>query len=125
MESIPKPGLLEPENPDRVVASRDRDVDAWERVSEPMREVGLYANQLWEVLSSVREYLYELAGEAGEASPLRDGHDWQAWATAYARVTSSLAGPAGDSGHAVGEAREIAQRHNMQVLANKPGAGPA
>lgn len=116
MEEIPRPGLLEPENPDRVLTSRERDVDAWGRVSEPERELGLYGNQLWEVLRSVREYLYELAGERGKPSPLHDGYDWEQWATTWARVTSSLAGPAGDSGHGVGEAREIAQRHGMRVL---------
>lgn len=125
MESIPRPGVLEPENPDRVLTtSRERDVDAWGRVSEPMRELGLYANQLWEVLQSVRDYLYELAGESGKPSPLHGGHDWEAWAETWARITSALAGPSGDSGYGVSEAREIAQRHDVPVLTGRSGITP-
>jgi hypothetical protein len=119
MQSIPRPGLLGLENPEQVLTSRERDVDAWGRVDEPMRELGQYANQLWEVVQSVREYLYELAGENGKPSPLRGGHDWEAWAETWARVTSSLAGPSGDSGYGVSEAREIAQRHDATVLTGR------
>jgi hypothetical protein len=115
MQSIPRPGLLERENPEQVLTSRERDVDAWGRIAEPMREIAQYANQLWEVVQGVREYLYELAGEGGKPSPLRDASDWEDWAETWARVTSALAGPAGDSGYGVGEAREIAQRHGTQV----------
>jgi hypothetical protein len=121
---IPVPEAL---NPDRVL-SGDRDEmtleeyrDRAERLDAALHQSCSYARRLWDQLHTCRAYLLEslppdphalpTAARRGAApeGPL-DESGWAAWTQAYAGVTSILAGPDGDAGNGLSEARLTAQQ---------------
>jgi hypothetical protein len=138
MQPIPQPEVLDP---DRVL-STDRDAMTLEDhrsradlLDAALHETCEYARQLWEDLNHLRGYL--LASLPPDprspgphtspgASPTGpdDEQGWQDWIAAYAAVIATLAGPHGDSGYGLGEARREAElrRHApaLQLHANHP-----
>lgn len=120
---IPVPSIL---NPHRVLSDRRDEMtlidhrDRADRLQRALEQSCSYGHQLWDQLEAVREYLIAClppdprsqptAARRG-ASPESAGDDagWAGWVQAYAGVTSALAGPRGDSGHGLSEARLIEQ----------------
>jgi hypothetical protein len=110
MQVIPKPELLDPDRALRELGPR---VTVDHRSRAEVLDVALhdscaYAEQLWNTLNRVREYLLDsLPGNpdaAGEirrsASPIGPDDDagWSQWCDAFAAVSSILSGAGGDSG---------------------------
>jgi hypothetical protein len=131
MQPIPKPHLLDPDR--MLVNSRgDFTVDHETRadaLDKALNETCAYAQQLWHDLDGIRAYLLNSlppdprapgVHPTASASPTGpdDEQGWNNWITAYATVTSVLAGPHGDSGFGLGEARrEARDRRTAPVLA--------
>jgi hypothetical protein len=80
-----------------------------------------YAEQLWNELDAMRQYLLDClppappaASEPTAAGAAPTGPDdeqgWQNWITSFAAVTSVLCGPHGDSGFGLNRAHEEAGR---------------
>ena len=138
MQPIPQPEVLDP---DRVLSTdRDTMTDDDHRSRANLLDTALhetceYAQQVWENLNRLRGYL--LASLPPDprtpgphtstgASPTGpdDEQGWQNWIEAYAAAIATLAGPRGDSGYGLGEARREAElRRNAPVLqlhANHP-----
>ncbi len=120
MDEIPVPHMLDPDR--LVVNSRGdfADHDQAEFVphlENALRESCQYGQRLWHELDAVRAYLLDSLPPAGPSTPdsrvaPRDEESWSRWMTAYASVTSLLAGPEGDSGYGEQEARhEMQMRH--------------
>ncbi|HST49964.1 hypothetical protein [Jatrophihabitans sp.] len=140
MHEIPKPELLDP---DRLLLDDRNDLTADEHASraallnQALHESCGYAQQLWQSLDAVRGYLLDslppdphaldpdALDQPGRRSAAPTGPDdeagWENWITAYATVTSVLAGPHGDSGFGSDEARREA-RDRRQVLPEPPAA---
>lgn len=134
MQPIPTPQILDP---DRVLGNDRGDftVDHESRANlldEALRDTCAYAEQLWQHLDAIRCYLYDSLPSDPRApgthphigaSPTGPGDDegWQLWIDTFATVTSILAGPHGDSGFGLGEARLAARKRreapNLAVLA--------
>jgi hypothetical protein len=114
MQQIPRPDVLDANRADVDADPGER--EQVERALELLRRGCDYGAALWQELDRVRQYLSDIAGEGVKPPLLRGGHDWQRWARVFAEVTSALAGPGGDNGYGLSEARLIAQRHGMQVL---------
>lgn len=118
MDQIPVPDKIDP---DRIVINdrgdfTDRDrADFVPHLRRALHESCECGQRLWPELDAGRAYLLESlppAESARSQSPTmpRDDDGWTKWMTAYASVTSVLAGPHGDSGHGEQEAR-----HEMQL----------
>jgi hypothetical protein len=119
---VPPPHLLDPDRMlvnDRGGFSVDHETRA-DALQKALNETCEYAQQLWRDLDGVRSYLLTSlppdprapdAHPTASASPTGpdDEQGWEAWINAYAAVTSVLAGPHGDSGFGLGEARRAAQ----------------
>jgi len=122
MQPIPTPHVLDP---DRILvndrgaftASHEKRAAALEAA---LKETCEYAQQLWQNLDEARKYLMNSLPPdprapdphpTASASPTGpdDEQGWEDWITAYASVTSVLAGPHGDSGFGLGEARRAAR----------------
>lgn len=120
---VPVPSIL---NPHRVLTDKrdemtlDDHRDRAERLERALEQSCGYARQLWDQLQAVREYLVSCLPPDPRAQPTvarrgakpesaGDDAGWAEWAQAYASVTSALAGPRGDSGHGMSEARLIEQ----------------
>lgn len=121
---IPKPQVLDP---DRLLRDdREHQFTQDHRARAEVLDIALhescaYAQQLWDDLDAVRQYLLDSLPpdphtstdpvHAG-ASPTgpEDEQGWQKWTTAFAAVTSVLCGPHGDSGFGMSRARQEAQR---------------
>lgn len=131
MQPIPTPHVLDP---DRILindrgeftASHEKRADALQKA---LTETCEYAQQLWENLDGVRAYLMKslppdprAPGPHPTASASPTGPDdeqgWEEWITAYASVASVLAGPHGDSGFALGEARRAARDRRTAPILN-------
>ncbi len=130
MQAIPTPRLLDPQRP----LSDDRehftinDEPAAEALKEALRETCAYAQQLWDNLDAVRQYLMtSLPADPRSPGPRPspgasptgpdDEQGWQNWIAAYASANSVLCGPQGDSGYGLGEARHAAEeRRSAPVL---------
>ncbi|HEX2903767.1 MAG TPA: hypothetical protein VHO01_09975 [Jatrophihabitans sp.] len=113
---IPQPSLLDPDRGhlQSSLAGGSAE-DRLQVLDESFHAVADYGQQLWQVLDDVRHYLLEAAPAAGRASArptdAADEAGWAEWQRAYAAVTSTLAGPRGDSGFGVSEAaREAGNR---------------
>lgn len=134
MQPIPKPQVLDP---DRMLVN-DRndltvdDVSSTELLDKALHESCAYAEQLWDHLAATREYLVEsLPPDPREpgpnpsrgASPTGpdDENGWSRWIDTYAAVSSVLAGPHGDSGLGLSDARHAATLRrtapNLAVMA--------
>lgn len=125
MDEIPMPSVLDP---DRMVSNSRDDMSVHEKaglsedLEEALRQSCEYGQQLWRDLDAVRGYLLdslpaipgEGSGRQGAVSAAPAGPDdeegWQNWMAAFAAVTSALAGPHGDSGYGMSEARREAQQ---------------
>lgn len=131
MQPIPKPHLLDPERilvNDRGGFTVDHETRA-HALDKALKETCEYAQQLWQDLDGVRSYLLHClppdprapgAKPTASASPTGpdDEQGWENWIQAYATVTSVLAGPQGDSGFGLSEARrEARDRRTAPVLA--------
>jgi hypothetical protein len=127
---IPAPHLLDPDRMlvnDRGGFRVDHEARA-DVLQKALNETCGYAQQLWHDLDAVRAYLLNSlppdprtpdAHPTVSASPTGpdDEEGWEAWITAYAAVTSVLAGPHGDSGFGLGEARRAARdRRTVPVV---------
>jgi hypothetical protein len=125
MDAIPEPELLDPQ---RVLTiGRDRFVGDHEaranQLEDALRKTCAYAQDLWRHLDATRSYLYdslppdphERVGAIAGASPSGpdDAAGWDRWIDAYARTTSILAGPHGDSGYGRQEATREADRRRL------------
>lgn len=118
------PSVLDPH---RMVSNSrdDMSVHAKAGLSEDLEEALQqscdYGQQLWRDLDAVRGFLLdslppvpgEVSGRQGATSAAPTGPEdeegWQNWMAAFAAVTSALAGPHGDSGYGMSEARREAQ----------------
>jgi hypothetical protein len=89
-----------------------------------------YAQQLWEELDAVRHYLIDAAPQDPRISdgPVRscatpsgpdDDEGWTKWSSAYARVTTLLAGPNGDSGYGEQEAAREQRDRRLAATAER------
>jgi hypothetical protein len=99
MQAIPMPDLLDVDN--QLITLPETDA----KVEKALRDTAEYAQQLWRQLQVAREYLLTttVAGRATPAGP-HDEPGWRDWQAVYAGITSTLAGPRGDSGFGVSEA---------------------
>lgn len=147
MHPIPKPELLDP---DRLTSNERTDMidhdhrSRAEQLDRALHESCDYAVALWQHLDAARTYLLDSLPSDPRApgtnphtcaSPTgpTDDEGWQRWIDTYATVTSILAGPKGDSGFGLGEAREATRLRrdapNLNVLAaanpNVPSPEPA
>ncbi|MDT0261221.1 hypothetical protein [Jatrophihabitans lederbergiae] len=127
MDEIRMPNVLDP---DRMVSNSRDDMSVHDKaglsedLEEALHQSCQYGQQLWRDLDAVRGYLLdslppvpgEISGtgrlDATSAAPTgpEDEDGWQNWIAAYAAVTSALAGPRGDSGYGMSEARREAQQ---------------
>lgn len=127
MDEIPMPNVLDP---DRMVSNSRDDMSVHDKaglsedLEQALHQSCQYGQQLWRDLDAVRGYLLdslppvpgEISGtgrlDATSAAPTgpEDEDGWQNWIAAYAAVTSALAGPHGDSGYGMSEARREAQQ---------------
>lgn len=127
MDEIPMPNVLDP---DRMVSNSRDDMSVHDKaglsedLEQALHQSCQYGQQLWRDLDTVRGYLLdslppvpgEISGtgrlDATSAAPTgpEDEEGWQNWIAAYAAVTSALAGPHGDSGYGMSEARREAQQ---------------
>lgn len=127
MDEIPMPNVLDP---DRMVSNSRDDMSVHDKaglsedLEQALHQSCQYGQQLWRDLDAVRGYLLdslppvpgEISGtgrlDATSAAPTgpEDEEGWQNWIAAYAAVTSALAGPHGDSGYGMSEARREAQQ---------------
>jgi hypothetical protein len=129
MQEIPRPALLDP---DRLLLDDRNDLSAEEHANraasldKALHETCSYAQQLWQDLDALRSYLLEnlppgtgTAGDGQRRSAAPTGPDdeegWERWAAAYAAVTSVLAGPHGDSGFGMDEARREARDRRVML----------
>lgn len=122
LQPIDKPQLLDPNrivDPNRGNMTVDHESAAKE-LREALEATAEYGQELWGHLVAVRHYLMEsLPPDPGAAGPHTqlgahptgpdDTDGWQRWVDVYASVTSVLAGPHGDSGYGLGEARDAAR----------------
>lgn len=130
MEPIRKPELLDPgraKTDEREQMTLEEHRDRARLLDQALRESCAYAEQLWDDLDGVRGYLMgslppdpRAPGAHATASAAPTGPDdetgWDAWIATFAEVTSVLAGPHGDSGYGLGEARRAADvRRTAQV----------
>jgi thioesterase domain-containing protein len=113
-------------NPDRVLSDKrdemtlDDHRDRADRLARALEQSCAYGRQLWDELQAVREYLIAAlpgdprtqptaARRGARPEGVADDSGWADWVRAYADVTSALAGPRGDSGHGLSEARLVEQ----------------
>lgn len=142
-QPIDKPQLLDPDrnvDPNREDITIDHESAAKE-LREALEATAEYGTQLWDHLDGVRHYLMDsLPPDPRAAGPHTqlgahptgpdDTEGWQRWVDIYASVTSVLAGPHGDSGYGLGEARDAARLRTdapnvrlaarIQTLAKRP-----
>lgn len=135
MQPIPEPELLDP---DRITSDDREDMTELEHRSRAQQlDAALhasceYATELWQHLTAARQYLYDSLPSDPRAPGTNphvgaaptgpdDEQGWQRWIDTYATVGSILAGPHGDSGFSLEEARRTArdrrQAPNLKVLA--------
>lgn len=89
-----------------------------ERMEAILQNTRDYGRTLWSQLDETRRYLLEevAGGEDGrQRAMLSDPDAWQAWIDLFGRVSSALAGTAGDSGFGRSEATLIARTHGVEV----------
>lgn len=134
IQPIPMPELLEPDRTltdEREEFSDEDHRDRARRLATALSETCEYGKQLWNDLAAVRRYLMESLpsdprspGEhpTSAASPTGpdDDEGWDKWITAYAAITSTLAGPHGDSGYGLGEARQAATLRRTAPVMSLP-----
>lgn len=130
MQTIPKPEVLDPDRPLRHGAAQltGDDRPETELLTNALHESCEYAQQLWDDLDAIRQYLLDslppdprAPGEHATASASPTGPDdeqgWQNWINAFAEVASVLCGPHGDSGFGLSRAQQEAQiRRTAPVL---------
>jgi hypothetical protein len=137
MEPIRMPEALDP---GRVLTDDREEMTAEEHrgraqeLAKALQESCAYGQQLWHDLDKLRTYLMEsLPDDPRQPGPTRasasptgpdDEPGWDAWIGAFATVTSALAGPHGDSGYGLSEARHAAQQRRsapiLHVYAEHP-----
>ena len=117
MDSIPMPQVLDADRlllDDRSDFVSDHEARA-KVLAKALRDSCDYGARLWRELDAVRQYLLDSAPQNPDAQPgppragarptgPADDEGWAAWSTAYASVTSLLAGPNKDSGYGEQEA---------------------
>lgn len=142
LQPIPVPGVLDPDRPrlEGLIDAEDSE-QALATMREALREACDYGRTLWNVVDRLRHYLMDVVPDnPREPGPYRvtgrptgpdDDEGWQQWMDAYAGTTSALAGPHGDSGFGVSEAKREAELRrtasNVRILAEdrpRPGASP-
>lgn len=130
MHAIPEPQVLDPDRPlrHRGTEFTEDDRPEAELLSKALHESCEYAQQLWDDLNAMRQYLLDSlppdprapgAHTTASASPTGpdDEQGWQNWINAFAEVASVLCGPHGDSGFGLSRARDEAQiRRSAPVL---------
>lgn len=121
---IPVPSVL---NSHRVLSDNrdemtlDDHRDRADRLERALEQSCAYGRQLWDQLQAVRDYLIAslpsdprgqptAARRSAKPEGVGDDAGWAGWVQAYADVTSALAGPRGDSGHGMSEARLVEQQ---------------
>jgi hypothetical protein len=129
MQPIPRPELLDP---DRMLSTDRDDMTADEHrnraneLASALEESCRYAQQLWQQLQDVREYLVRALPDDPQQPGARrtataptgpdDEAGWHDWIGTYASVTSVLCGPHGDSGFGADEAREQARARRAAAV---------
>jgi hypothetical protein len=121
VDPIPQPQVLDPDrilDPQRDNFTSDHESRA-DMYQDGLRQSCAYAQQLWQTLDGVREYLMESLPPDPRtpgthvtcASPTGpdDEEGWMRWIDMFSTVTSVMCGPHGDSGFGYGQARETAQ----------------
>jgi hypothetical protein len=131
IQPIEMPEVLDPDrllSPERGDMSAEEHRDRARLLEQALHESCDYGKQVWNDLAALRRYLVDSLPPdprapgpkpTHSASPTGpdDEEGWDKWITAYAAITSVLAGPHGDSGFGLGEARQAAQlRRTAPVL---------
>lgn len=134
MHPIPPPELLDPDRmktDEREEMTVDEHKSRADAFAKALRDTCEYATELWQHLDATRGYLLESlptdprspgVNPHTSASPTgpNDDEGWSRWIDTYAAVTSILAGPRGDSGFGLSEAKDAArtrrEAHNLAVL---------
>lgn len=127
MQLIPTPESLDP---DRILVNDRGDFTADHQarsalLDHALRESCAYAQQLWNELNAMRQYLLTSLpphpqppgprhSAAAAPSGPEDENGWQNWIDAFAGVTSVLCGPHGDSGFGLSRAHEEARLRRDQ-----------
>lgn len=135
---IPKPQVLDPDR--RLRDDREHQFTQDHRARAEVLDIALhescaYADQLWDDLNAMRQYLIDslppdphtaTGPVATGAAPTgrEDEQGWQNWMTAFAAVTSVLCGPHGDSGFGMTRAHEEAQRRRAPATHRSPFDSP-
>jgi hypothetical protein len=137
MHPIPKPQVLDPDRPlrHRGTEFTEDDRPEAELLAKALHEACEYADQLWDDLNAMRQYLLDSLPPdprapgphtTASASPTgpNDEQGWQNWINAFAAIASVLCGPHGDSGFGLSRAREEAQIRRTAPVLNIRAAHP-
>lgn len=133
LADIPAPQVLDPgrvSRDDREDMTAEDHRNQSQLYADALDQTCAYAQQLWNDLAAVRQYLYDsLPPESAHAerdssgaptvgvSPRGpdDDEGWERWEVAFGEVTSVLCGPHGDSGFGRQNARELAHTRRLPV----------
>lgn len=142
MNPVRKPQVIDPDrilSDDRDEMTVDQHRTRAQELDKALHESCAYATSLWEHLDAIRQYLFEslpsdprAPGPHPRSSAAPTGPDdeagWKAWIATYAAATSILAGPHGDSGLGLSEAKHAAidrrEAPTIKLLAEKGYAEP-
>lgn len=133
---IPIPAVLEADS-GHLQGTLNAEEDAEQRLADVQQALASacdYGRMLWLGLDSIRGYLLRslppdphtpgLHGVSASPTGPDDEAGWQSWMAAYAEAHSVLAGPNGDAGFGVSEAKREAQVRRaapaVRVLAEHP-----
>jgi hypothetical protein len=134
MHPIPPPELLDADrmtSNNRDVMPRHEHRSRAEELDVALHQSCAYATELWRHLDAMRQYLFDSLPSdprapgtnphtAARPTGPDDEDGWARWIDTYATATSILAGPHGDSGFGLSEAREAARLRreapNLTVL---------
>lgn len=133
MDAIPQPEILDPPTHDSGESgNEDGGGPSLELLETALRETCAYAHAMWHDLNAVRQYLVDclppdprrrgmdLTASASPTAP-DDDEGWEQWISVFARVSSVLGGPHGDSGSGRASAQREAQlRRSAQALNDAP-----
>lgn len=132
---VPLPNILDASRPDLAGVAKQGDPDKQiAALREALEHACDYGRRLWQDVAALRGYLLRSlpsdprapGPHTAAASPRGPDDDkgWEDWVAAYSEASSVLAGPDGDSGFGLKEARQEADVRraspNMRLLSAHP-----